>query len=367
MGEGVGLLDQQTPGNLTNLEGLAAVVLRQLQDSQVLLGEQNLERRRLEARSHDYLGEYLGDGCGHLRGDSAVGGNHATESAQRVAEVSLLVRAQDGVLGPLGGNRDAAGVGVLDDGNGRLTEVVGGTQRGIGIHVVVVGHVLAVELARLCDALNRTLAVGLVERGGLVAVLAVAKHVAELAGNAKFGGKTRVAVRSLLWCAHLALPGVVQFLAKPVGNGGVVLGGVAEGSVSQFAALLQGGAAVLNRFDYRPVHAWVHDDCHVGVVLGAGANHRRTTDVDLLDHGIALGATGHGLNKRVEVYDHELESLDVELGQLLLVLHQTQVRQQTGVHLRVQGLDAAVERLRETGDLRNLGHRVAGIGDCLGG
>jgi hypothetical protein len=52
-------------------------------------------------------------------------------------------------LGDVRPDRDAAGVGVLDDGDGRLVEVVGGAAGGVGVDVVVVGHLLAVQLRRL--------------------------------------------------------------------------------------------------------------------------------------------------------------------------------------------------------------------------
>ena len=99
----------------------------------------------------------------------------------------------------------------------------------------------------------------------------------------------------------------------------------------------------------------------------AGANHGRSTDVDLLNNRVALGATGNCLHEWVKVDHNQLESLDVEFSQLLLVLNQTKVGQQSGVHLWVQSLDAAVEALGETGNLRNLGDGVTGIGDGLGG
>ena len=56
-----------------------------------------------------------------------------------------------------------------------------------------------------------------------------------------------------------------------------------------------------------------------------------------------------------------------ELGELVAVRLQPQVGQQAGVHLRVQGLDPAVQALREAGHLLDRGDRQAGVGDGPGG
>ena len=99
------------------------------------------------------------------------------------------------------------------------------------------------------------------------------------------------------------------------------------------------------------------DDGDVGVVLGGAAHHRRSADVDLLD---ALGRArtrDHGVAERVEVGDDELERLDVQVGQLRDVVRVAHIGEQAGVHPRVQGLDPAVEALREAGQLLHRGHR----------
>ena len=49
-------------------------------------------------------------------------------------------------LGHVGADRDPARVGVLDDRHGGLGEVVGRPPGGVGVDVVVVGHLLAVQL-----------------------------------------------------------------------------------------------------------------------------------------------------------------------------------------------------------------------------
>ena len=71
--------------------------------------------------------------------------------------------------------------------------------------------------------------------------------------------------------------------------------------------------------------------------------------------------------ERVEVADQQIERRDPELGELVAVRLQPQVGQQSGVHVRVQGLDPPVQALREPGHLLDRGHRQAGVGEGPGG
>jgi hypothetical protein len=48
------------------------------------------------------------------------------------------------------------------------------------------------------------------------------------------------------------------------------------------------------------------------------------------------------------------------------VTREPEVGEEPGMHGRVQGLDAAVEGLGESGQCAHLGDRVAGVGDDLG-
>jgi hypothetical protein len=61
---------------------------------------------------------------------------------------------------------------VLDDGAGRLVEVADELPGGVGVHVIVEGHLLAGDDLRVGDA--ATLAC-VIERGALVRVLAVSQ------------------------------------------------------------------------------------------------------------------------------------------------------------------------------------------------
>ncbi len=97
-----------------------------------------------KAGAHDHLGEDVGELRGHRRRDGPVRRDHTAVGADRIARVRLAVR-----LGDVRADRDAARVGVLDDRDARLVEVVGGAARRLGVDVVVVAHLLAGQLLGL--------------------------------------------------------------------------------------------------------------------------------------------------------------------------------------------------------------------------
>ena len=95
-------------------------------------------------------------------------------------------------------------------------------------------------------------------------------------------------------------------------------------------------------------------------VLRGGPDHRRAADVDVLDHVVVGGAAARrGLLERVEVHAHEVDELDrVVLGRDH-VGRVVAAREQAGVELRVQRLDAAAHDLGEAGEVLDRAHREA--------
>ena len=87
------------------------------------------------------------------------------------------------------------------------------------------------------------------------------------------------------------------------------------------------------------------------MVLRGGAHHRRAADVDLLDALVDVGAGVDGFGERIQVDDHEFERGDAEFGQRRNMFGFALIGEQAGMHVRVQGLDPAVEHLGEAGDL----------------
>ncbi len=89
---------------------------------------------------------------------------------QRVAFVGLAVSVGHRDRG----DSDAARVGVLDDRHADLFVVERGPPGGVGVGVVVVGHLFSVQLLGLSQA--RPHGVVAVQRGLLMRVLPVAQH-----------------------------------------------------------------------------------------------------------------------------------------------------------------------------------------------
>src|SRR5690606_19079977 len=216
-------------------------------------------------RGDDHLGEDLGDLLGHLDAHLAVGGDDATEGRDRVALVRVAVRGGDVV-----GDRDAARVGVLDDRDARLAVVVRGTPGGVGVLVVVVGHLLAVELLGLREP--RLAGLVHVQGCGLVRVLAVAKDIR--AGPGRAGPRRELRLVAL---------GRRVTAVHPARDGDVVGGSVLERLRGKTLALLEGETATLDGGEHITVGGRVDDDRDGRVVLRRGTHHRRATDVDLLD------------------------------------------------------------------------------------
>ena len=101
-------------------------------------------------------------------------------------------------------------------------------------------------------------------------------------------------------------------------------------------------SAICIRLKHSSVILWVYHNGHIGVILRCRANHRRTTDVDLL-HRCITGCTGSNrLNKWVKVYNNQLEGFNVQGCKLLSVFIQPKIGQNAAVNLWVQGLDPAI-------------------------
>src|SRR5690606_382098 len=203
-------------------------------------------------------------------GHRAVHGDHPAERGQRVAGVRLAVR-----LGHVSAGRDAAREGVLDDRDGGLVGVVGGAQGGVGVRVVVVGHLLAVQLLGLGESARA----GDVQGGRLVRVLAVPQGVLALPGGAQEVGELRVVDGRVVG-------------GEPARDGDVVGGRVLERLGGEPLAGGEVEPAVADRGEDVAVAAGAGHHGDGGVVLGGGAHHRRTADVDLLDALVGRRARG---------------------------------------------------------------------------
>jgi|GEM_PF-6315782 len=151
--------------------------------------------------------------------------------------------------------------------------------------------------------------------------------------------------------------------AEPACDRAVIGCGGGEGLGGEQATLVEAGLA--GRDD--GVIGGIGDDRDISVILGGGAHHAGATDVDVLDHRVAVGATGNRRLERVEVDDDEVDRADAVVGHRLGMLGVVAHREQAAVDHRVQRLDAAVHHLREAGKVADVLHGQAGVAQRLGG
>jgi hypothetical protein len=172
--------------------------------------------------------------------------------------------------------RNAARIGVLDDGNrGASLRIEFGDQLvgRVGVVEIVVGQLLALDLRGGRDA--EALLGRAVERSPLMGVLAVAQRRVERAGD------------------HLGLRRVLaEHFGEPGGDRSVI-SGCAPISLSRegLAQLERRAPAILLHLgEHKKVVGGLDHDGDTCVVLGAGADQRRPADVDVLDAVGKIGA-----------------------------------------------------------------------------
>ena len=102
------------------------------------------------------------------------------------------------------------------------------------------------------------------------------------------------------------------------------------------------------------------------MVLGGGADHGRSADVDVLDAFLERGALRDGRLERIEVHHQQIDRLDAVLLHRSGVLFVGADRQQPAMHFRMQRLDPAIHHFGEAGQLGDVDHLQPGIFQRLG-
>ena len=275
----------------------------------------------------------------------------------------LLVRLCHGSA-----NGQTAWIVVLDHCDGDLRrEIPHGTPCGVGIDVIVVAHRLAAKLFGVCEAVlvERIQ----IQRSLLVRVLAVTQHVRAVPRTGERGRELGLihfglAFGNRLFDGRRLRP----MLRGPLVDGGVVGGRMGERLSCEPATLIKGEAlAVLDAGGDECIIVRIGDDGDGGAVLGCATHHGRTADIDLFDGGGFVSSGADRVGERIQIDDHQIERLDaklLELGGMVGVGH---VGEDTGMDMRVKGLDAAIKAFRETSDFGDLGHFDTQLSQTLRG
>src|ERR1051325_1001728 len=325
-------LHEQAAADALVVVRLGTVGQRHLEHPQICLPGEDRLCFRLDARRDHDLGELRAERFGRARVERAVEREDAAEGRHRVGLERLRVRFSERI-----GDRGPARVGVLHDHAGRVGKALHALPRGVGICDVVVGQLLALHLAVGGDATRGGPFIS-IEGRALVRVLAVAQVLELLELQVEH-------VRIFLSAVRAVERGEV------VGDRAIVRRRVREHLCRELEARRR-------RHFARRAHLIQHPriirraDQHgaPGVVLGRGAQHGRSADVDVLDRVFeAALRIGHRSLERVEIHHQEIDSADSGALQRGDVGRIVAPREQAGVDLRMQRLDASVEHLRKAG------------------
>ncbi len=317
------------------------------QQAQVFLLRDDPPRRLVGVGGDDHLGEDLGDARRRGRVEGAVQRDDAAEGAHRIAGERTGVGG-----GEVARQGHAAGIGVLDDGDGgRLFRRELGHQLvgRVGVVQIVVAERLALHLDRRGDARARR-ARG-IEGRLLVRVFAVAQQPAPLARDDQLLGQR-----------------VARLTSEPAADGRVVGAGRGIGLGRQFVAEREARGAVVRRHfrQHADLVGGVDQHHHMGMVLRRRTQHRRPADVDIFDAGLGVGAGGDSGLEGVEVDRHEVDAADPVRFHRLDVRRVVAPGQDGAVHHGMQGLDPPVHHFGKAGEVAYLAYRDTGLGDRLG-
>ena len=264
------------------------------------------------------------------------------------AEGRLFVRGERLVprLAQVGVGTDAARVGVLEDGDGRVFVLADELRGGGNVEDVVVGKLLAVELLEVFLEIT-------VERRFLMRVLAVAKTADQRQREfvVRAGFRPRVA-------------------SEIRGDGGIVGGGGLEDFQCQLLAQLERRVAVVAAHgrEHAVVIGGVGHDRHEAVVLRRAAQHRRAADVDVFNRFLQRHVRfGDGFAERIQVDHEQVDGLNIVFARLPLVPGVVTQMEQAAVDARMERLDAARKNLGKPGKIRQVAHGDASVAQGPGG
>ena len=326
LGGGVEVLNKQTAidANILILNIVCASHI-DLQHTQVLLLAEDCKGLVGERWSHNNLQEdWLHTEC-YLGSNLAIEGYDTAEDALGISLVSACPSLLDSCT-----DSGTARVHMLQRNAEWLVELANDIERCICILDVVVRELLTIQLLGISqrEVGCRVIAI---ELSRLVRILAIAQRLLLVELEEEL-------LRQACLLTHIGC------------DAHIVLCGVGVGLSRELQTSLNLGIALsLDLLENLCIVRRVAHYGHILVVLCCRTQHRRATDIDVLDSLSHLYALlGNGLTEWVEVDADHIDELDTILAQRLEVALQIATSQQTTVHLWVQGLYTTITDFWET-------------------
>ena len=238
---------------------------------------------------------------------------------------------------------------MLDDDQGRLGKLGRQLISRIGVVEVVVTELLALEL--LGRRHPRPGRAADVERRLLMRVFAVTQFFLERGGDDQRLGEI-----------------LARLAREPLRHRRIIGRGAGKGGAGEASAEIEAGRSVMrgHLLQHLVVIRRRRHDRHVGVVLGGGADQRRSADVDIFHALIERRALGHGRGEGIEIHCHQIDGRDAVFPDRIHVRWVAALGQYSAMHRGVQRLDPAVEHFRKLGDRSHLLDREPGLDQRLG-
>mmetsp|Transcript_10065 Transcript_10065/g.27390 ORF Transcript_10065/g.27390 Transcript_10065/m.27390 type:complete len:542 (+) Transcript_10065:2169-3794(+) len=224
---------------------------------------------------------------------------------------------------------------VLDDHATRVFEIRRHTERRLGIQVIVVTHLLPMMLRCRPHTTRTVLPQTLVRvnRRLLVRVLPVSRHLLQPHRH-----------------RHLWLHRPVSNLPpQPLADQRIITAAMLERLPRQIPPLRLRHPTLLRHLTQKVcVIARIDHHAHMRVVLGRRPNHRRTTNINILNPvGVRHARLCHRGAERVQVDHQHVNHRNVMGGSSRHMRLVVTTRQQATVHPRMQRLDPAVHHFRK--------------------
>ena len=235
-------------------------------------------------------------------------------------------------------DRNTARSKVLDDHASRLVIFTDRRPCCIKIEVVVIRELFALQLLCISQA------------GCCIRVI---DHAEECCALVRVLAVTQILCFRKIQGSHLGEYDCrVDLFREPGSDGAIVLRGGVEHIERELKTCFIGGRAIMSAhlFEHCIIERRIGNDCDRSEILRRTAQHRRTSNIDVLDALSEISTTCDRLLEFVEIHDNHVDHLDAMLFSLVHVALKIATGEQATVYAWMQRLHAPIHHLRELRD-----------------